>query len=380
MLKHAIQLCTLMLLAAALSINAAQQQQSLYSKVLDEHRKLTIYLPDSYAADSAQKYPVMYLLDGPQHIEYTASIMQHLNRLGYMPELLIVGIANTDRSRDLTPSKDQPFAPTAGGANNFLDFLEKELIPFVDKKYPTADFRILTGHSFGGLFVMHSLSTRPQLFNAHFAFSPSLQWSYPETPENVYKWLENPKGVGSYLYMSIGNEGGNMHKGWEEVKAALEKKAPKHFTWDAEYYPDETHGTVPIVSLFKAYRGLFADWAVDFEVVQQGLDAIIAAYDARGKAFGLNSTPDESAINNAGYYFLDQPDGLEKARELFAYNIKHFPKSSNAYDSMADLLEKQGKMKEALKTMKQALKVADKKDINYAYLQEHHDRLKAAVK
>jgi predicted alpha/beta superfamily hydrolase len=101
-----------------------------------------------------------------------------------------VGIANTDRTRDLTPTHADiknpdgttvTAFPTSGGADRFLDFIQTEPIPEIEKRYRTAPYRIFAGHSVGGLLAIHALITRPDLFNAYIAVSPSLQWDNGHT-------------------------------------------------------------------------------------------------------------------------------------------------------------------------------------------------------
>ena len=111
------------------------------------------------------------------------------------PEMIVVAVRNTDRTRDLTPSPFTPDPPedgegedgdegdgenpmpTAGGAGAFLDFFERELFPFVEERYRTQPYRIVIGHSFGGLFAVHALVHRPAAFDAYVAISPSLWWA-----------------------------------------------------------------------------------------------------------------------------------------------------------------------------------------------------------
>ena len=85
-------------------------QTSVTSTVLDEERPILIYTPDGYAHGTG-KYPVIYLLDGDSHLLHTAGTTQFLSRNGKMPEVIIVGIPNTERTRDLTPALSTPTKP-----------------------------------------------------------------------------------------------------------------------------------------------------------------------------------------------------------------------------------------------------------------------------
>src|SRR6185295_12576295 len=149
---------------------------TLKSSVLGEERTILVRTPAGYAKNKAG-YPVLYMTDGDAHMGHTASTIEFLARNGRMSEMIVVGITNTDRTRDLTPTKAVgPQAaqfPTAGGADNFLKFIATEVIPEIENRYRVQPYRVLAGHSFGGLFAVHTLITKPELFNSYVAVSPS---------------------------------------------------------------------------------------------------------------------------------------------------------------------------------------------------------------
>src|SRR6187397_1521618 len=160
---------------------------SVYSTILKEQRKVWVYLPNMKAGmqNPGQRYPVVYLLDGDGHFESVVGMIQQLSQVNgntIVPEMIIVGIPNTDRTRDLTPTHiasdppmmDSNFSKTTGGGENFVAFIEKELMPHIDSVYSTAPYKILIGHSFGGLTVMNVLTNHTKLFNAYIAIDPSM--------------------------------------------------------------------------------------------------------------------------------------------------------------------------------------------------------------
>ncbi|MEM8889747.1 MAG: alpha/beta hydrolase-fold protein, partial [Bacteroidota bacterium] len=164
--------------------------ESLHSEILDEERKLWIYVPKESDNDvfTRQRYPVVYLLDGDGHFFSVAGMVRQLSEVNantVLPKMIVVGIPNTNRMRDLTPSKPQPgddpfMSPQAlastGGGGNFMAFLEKELIPHIEANYRTEPYRMIIGHSLGGLTVMNILQNKPELFNAYVSIDPSMSW------------------------------------------------------------------------------------------------------------------------------------------------------------------------------------------------------------
>ena len=169
-----------------------------------------------------------------------------------MSEMIVVGITNTDRTRDLTPTKATgPNAaqfPTAGGADNFLKFIETEVIPEIEKRYRVQPYRVLAGHSFGGLFAVHALITRPELFNSYVAVSPSLQWSDDATLKRAEEFFKTRKELRATLFTSLGNEPGDIGKAFEQFKQLLAKNQIKGFEWEAQQMTDEDHGSVVLRS------------------------------------------------------------------------------------------------------------------------------------
>lgn len=151
---------------------------TVQSKTLNESRQIWIYTPESNdsSLSAKQRYPVVYLLDGSEHFVSFVGILKHLSYLMICPQMIVVGITNTDRNRDLTPTRDSSYYSKSGGGEHFISFIEKELMPYVDSKYPTEPFKMLIGHSLGGLTVMNTLINHTDLFNAYIAIDPSMWW------------------------------------------------------------------------------------------------------------------------------------------------------------------------------------------------------------
>lgn len=159
---------------------------SVYSNILGEQRKIWVYTPGITTGDNGKgkQYPVLYLLDGDGHFASVAGLVQQLSQVNgnmVLPEMIIVAIPNTDRTRDLTPTHvvsdppmmDSTFSSHSGGGESFAAFIEKELMPHIDSLYPAAPYRLLVGHSFGGLTVMNMLTNHTKMFNAYIAIDPA---------------------------------------------------------------------------------------------------------------------------------------------------------------------------------------------------------------
>jgi predicted alpha/beta superfamily hydrolase len=155
---------------------------TLDSRRLGESRVVDVALPAGYDANLSQHYPVLYVLDGEVEGQAAVTIARFYASTGQLPPMIVIGIRNTERTRDLTPAPSAGFTPlpdvgTNGGADAFLSFLADELIPWVDQGYRTAPMRILVGHSLGGLFALYALSERPALFTGYLVMEPATWWN-----------------------------------------------------------------------------------------------------------------------------------------------------------------------------------------------------------
>jgi len=351
------------------------ENNKIHSKILGEERKIVIQLPLDYDNNSTQKYPVMYLLDGPGHLSHTSGTLDFLNQSGTVPEMIIVGIANTDRTRDLTPPLKNTENPAGGGAEKFLDFIEKELIPYVDEKYQTENFKIITGHSFGGLLVIHSLHTRPYLFQAHFAFSPSLWWDEKSPAKDAIEFIAKKPTLKNFLYMNIGKEDGAMREAFDELTSSINNKKSENFKFRSDVYEIETHMTTPVIGQFHAYRELFAQWELPRESFKLGAESAEKHYAKLTQHYGFEVVMPEKLLNNMGYFHLEQEKDAKTAIKIFARNVEKFPNSANVYDSLADAYEADGQTVEALKQMDIAMTKLKENDPLVEMINKHRNRL-----
>ena len=138
----------------ALAQNQPGKRDSLYSATLKEERVFEVALPENYKPGSGEKYDVLYVLDGDWNLKSAVDVQQFAQNNAYTPPIIMVAVHNTDRSRDMTPTKVVQ-APGSGGADKFLAFLKNELVPYINKKYPASGNNILYGHSLGGLFAVY---------------------------------------------------------------------------------------------------------------------------------------------------------------------------------------------------------------------------------
>jgi predicted alpha/beta superfamily hydrolase len=366
--------------------DTASARVVIKSEVLGEDRVILVRTPPGYERDG-QRYPVLYLTDGNAHLGHTASTIEFLARNGRMPEMIVVAITNTDRTRDLTPTnasmsddgREIKF-PTSGGADKFLKFIEAELIPKIEKDYRTQPYRVFAGHSFGGLFAIHTLLTRPEIFNAYIAASPSMHWDNQLLSRKAEEFFKDRKELNRTLYFTLADEGGAMREGFDRFKGILSKNKLKGFEWDSMLMEDEDHGSVVMRSHYHGLRKAFDGWRVTEAIAEGGAPAIEGHYKQLSTKFGYAIPPPEPLMNNLGYRLMGEGK-MDEAIAVFKSNVDRYPHSANVYDSLAEAYEKNGKLDLARPNYEKAVQLGSQNnDPNLQVYKTNFDRVDGLLK
>lgn len=345
------------------------ETSSIRSKILDEDRTLMISLPDEYQG-SKDAFPVIYVLDARNRFPHTVANVRELGRMGHMPPMIVVGIVNTRRTRDLTPAWTHPepdeqnarMIADGGGADSFLRFLGEELVPHIEKTYRTLPYRVLEGHSFGGLFALHAMARAPQLFSGIIAISPSVWWDEGLPVARMAEAFSARPELKAGLYTSLADEGDAMLVQFRNLEEVLDYRAPDGLHWKVDFFTDEDHGTVPMPSVHRGLMHLFKGWQAPRVILAEGLDAVDRHFADVSRNLGFPVKTPERVINLMGYTALGN-DQKEDAIKLFRENVKRYPDSANVYDSLGEALEKSDELKEARDLYRKAWKLAGKADL-----------------
>ena len=362
------------------------------SAVLGEERTILVRVPPGYETNKL-RYPVLYMTDGNAHIVHTSATVEFLAQNGRMSELIVVGITNTDRTRDLSPTHVTTTVagggsalqfPTSGGADKFLKFIETELIPEIEKRYRVQPYRILAGHSLGGLFAVHAMISRPELFNSYVAVSPALQWDNQVIVKRTEDFLKARKEWQGTLFMSLGHEPGQIEDGFHQLKQVLEKNPTKGFEWEARVFDDEDHGSVVLPSHYLGMRKVFAGWQIprdpDTGRVAGDFKSVEEHYQKLSQKFKYSIPVPEFLINQMGYQSLFA-DRFDEAIAIFKTNVERYPDSANVYDSLAEAYERNGRLELAAPLYEKAHTLGQRnQDPNLAIYKANFDRVSEKLK
>jgi predicted alpha/beta superfamily hydrolase len=243
----------------------------LYSDALQEERNYWLHLPDGYDRDTTQSYPVIYLLDGDSFFHSLVGFAKTFaSGRGKHLAAIIVGVLNTDRTRDLTPAasaagRDGKIAPGAvkqgGGSELFNRFLTEELRSVIESKYRTNGQNMLAGHSYAGLFTLNAFLRHTDQFDRFLAVDPSLWWDQGKLSEEASELIKGKDFQGKSLYIGVASQKRtdrmeDIHL--DRVNHFLSEILPQalnlHFV--SKSFPDEHHGTVAIPGMYDGIKHL----------------------------------------------------------------------------------------------------------------------------
>ncbi|WP_303317795.1 alpha/beta hydrolase-fold protein [Flavivirga abyssicola] len=373
---------------------------TIHSEILDEDRMLEIYLPKNYE-ESDKTYPVLYLLDSYYNFSHAVGSVEYLYLNELIPKMIIVGIRNTRRNRDLTPDspelskKHRERMGLTGGADKFIAFLDKELIPYVEQTYKAAPYKIIVGHSLGGLFNVYTFFKKPELFNAYLTISPSLWYPNELNSQEFESIFTDHLEPNRTFYLTLANENsgnmrGNILKLSGEFKNYINahKETGLRFRYDP--MPEESHGSVGLPSIYNGLRFIFKPTQYEIpktkeEVMQQGgpddaIEKVITYFSQLSEKYGYEVT-NEYALTNLGYAFLRIEDLNEYSVNAFKANVDANPNSHDAYSNLGMAYEKLGKLQKAKDSYEKALKMIKKtEDPEWEFYQADLDNLEKKIK
>ena len=363
---------------------------SLYSKSLGEYRTFWVDVPESYNPEYPTKYPVVFVLDGGEHMNAVKTVHRYYSG-GYIPEMIIVGVSNrNNRTRDLTTSKistsrGQSYNQETGGADKFIQFIGNELIPYIEVNYPATDYRTLIGHSYAGLFTINALVHYPDLFDNYLAIDPSLDWDNQKLLNQSKEIFKNKSFKGKSLFISLGGQlhlqdyGVTIDNVMEDTSeftlfarsnieffqlAENSKQSELNLRW--KYYESDIHGTIPLPSILDGLIYFFNWYPIEgtdkFNSPETPIEELVTLVKNRelklAKHFGYAVPPfEEGLFNMLGYMNMDMGQ-IKKSLAFFQMGIEYYPKSANAYDSIADYHEAQNDNVKALEFVTKAYEIS----------------------
>ncbi|MFO7445093.1 MAG: alpha/beta hydrolase-fold protein [Ignavibacteriaceae bacterium] len=343
---------------------------TIKSDVLGAERQILISLPPGYNQGTAE-YPVFYVLDGNVHFNYISGIVNYLAQNGKIPQMIVVGVVNINRTLDFTPTTSAEFQGTGGG-EKFFPFITNELLPYIDNNYRTQPYRILFGHSLTGMYSIYTFLREPDLFNAFLAASPYVMYDKNYIVESAKTKLKDSYDSKRFLFITIGSREPEYFPALDELTGLFKSKSPDNFEWKYIREENGDHATTPVKTINEGLLALYSDWALPANFAAEGnLAKLKDHYKNLTDKYGYTIKAPEGLVNIVGYQVMGQ-GRIDDALDIFEYNVSQYPESVNVYDSYGEGLEAAGKLESAKENYEKAVKLGEEKnDPNLNIYKQH---------
>ncbi len=233
------------------------------SKQVGETRIINVWTPPMYK-NSTESYPVLYMPDGgiKEDFPHIANTIAKLIKEKSIPPIILVGIENTKRGRDLTgyseSDYDAQFCPLTDGAKNFRAFITQELMPKINSKYRTSNKKGIIGESLAGLFVMETFMQHPESFDFYIAFDPSIWWNDHYLVRNANDLLGKFPDKEIKLWFA-GSSAEDISQYTNELAKKIENNTPSKLKWKYSNEPKEKHNTIFRATKEKALKWMLKE-------------------------------------------------------------------------------------------------------------------------
>ena len=347
---------------------------NLHSEIIKEDYTIYVQVPSGYEKDgNSAKYPVLYVLDGKYYFTIATEALGTLssmngNGVSPVPSMIVVALLTNNRDRDYTPKPNEdwelPYRPDLegkpvpyGGADTYLSHLEKEVIPYVEKNYRAEEHRVLLGHSLGGLFVLHAMVKKPDLFQASIVGDPASWWNSGATGQEYINFLKSHPG---YKKSQAWFRSDVPKQYWFPINILLHdylsNQRPTNMRYAYNEFEKETHMSVIFPGIYFSLRDLYTGFPYQFHPKANIAEAI-HHYDSLSKQYEYNIAIPERLYET----MREQNSRGQKDNELaltacLAWT-KAYPKSARAFELTARTYQDMGNKTKALEYFQASLKL-----------------------
>jgi predicted alpha/beta superfamily hydrolase len=374
---------TLLLLLFSVTVFSQKTMETFVSTKLGESREITIGLPATYEQNPTKKYPILILLDGDYLFDPFFGALNYGAYWEDLPETIIIGISQNINEERIDDSNYDDFngVPAEKGAR-FFEFIGGELLPYIEKKYRVAPFRIIAGHDTTAGYLNFFLYKDAPLFNAYISLSPELA---PEMENRIPEKLTNLKQP-IFYYQSSGE--GDLKDAKEAIKtldANIKMATNPLINYKYDHFMGASHYSSVLYSIpnalyqfFDCYKPIsMAEYLEKIAVLQNGyVKYLTDKYEGIEKTLGFKvpiRTTDFKAIEAAILKNKAYPE-LEKLSDIAK---KAYPKSMLADYELGLMFEKMGDSKKAAKSYQKAAQLDEIGDLTKDFMFEKFDEMQS---
>lgn len=377
-----------LLIVIALGCNGFAQKikDSILSKKMDKYRQLSVSLPPSYDRDSKKTYPLLFLLDGDYLFDPFQGAVSYGNYWDDLPEVIIVGLhQNKDNERFDDCTFDEATGLPEGKGEDFFEFIGGELIPYIQTKYRTSNFKIIAGHDLTAGYMNLFLYKDNPLFNAYISLSPEMPLEMEtRVAERLATFKQN-----MFYYQSSSD--GDLKKMRTKITALDENiKAANISTLNYKYddFKGASHYSLVLYSIPSALYQFFASYQpISMSEYQEKIakmesgyvDYLKNKYEVLEKALGIKMNiriNDFKAIEAA----ILKNKAFGEFEQLAQLSHKMYPKTMLGDYHMAMYYENTGDIKNAVRYYQNAFQLQPIGELTKDMMLGKADELRGQIK
>jgi predicted alpha/beta superfamily hydrolase len=258
---------------------------TIKSTNLNEDRIIQIYTPEGYQ-ESNKEYPVLYILNGQWYFSSGVSIQKALRTPGAIPEMIVVGINDGDKSR---------WSLFGEESDKFTGFLVEEVLPYIDSNFRTNTERIIFGWEAAAYYISELILKNSALFDGAIITDGGY------APEHLVKAFKADKDI--YLFIANSKKDIYYINSTEAFHKILLHNNPTNLKWKYSLFNDEVHETLGHLAMYKGLKYYYHNYdSLVFESIQEyvdlgGMEYLSTYFKKRAKRFGGDGKIDDSTKN-----------------------------------------------------------------------------------
>ncbi|WP_461587466.1 alpha/beta hydrolase [Winogradskyella sp.] len=333
-------------------MNAQVKRDSIESYKLEEKRELKIQLPRNYDSKSERTYPVLVVLDGDYLFEPVAGNVDYQSYWENIPDCIIVGVSQSEtREDDLLLREDN---------SNFYEFIDIELLPYIEENYKSSSFRMIAGHGLSATFINNYVLKDIPLFRAYIVLSPNLEVDMRTRLKERLSRLEDE----TFYYIATGDEDESDNRtSVLECNNGIKSIENTKLHYKFDDFKDADHLSLVGRGVSRALKEIFSLYQpIDTKEYKEKIltyegspfDYLIKKYQDIEYFYGFEKKVVENDLRaiSAACKSKDDAEAMEK---LALYVKKEFPGSMLGAYYMGMYHETYGSLKKALISYKSGL-------------------------
>ncbi len=352
----------------------------IYSAKLNSEREITIQLPRDYDLDDEKRYPLFIVFDGDYLFEVVSGNVDYMSFWGDIPEAIVVGINQIDsRYNDTSVLDNINFTPISSTAN-FFEFVTQELLPYINKKYRTTQYRVAVGHERTANFINFFLLKKAPIMNGYIVVSPKYTKKMKEyiseylmySNENIYYYLSTSDKDLQSISEDVLNfnqkldslDRDNIHYKFQNLET------PSHFTLPAYAIP---HSIEDMFSIYKDINRTEYD-SIILRLKTSPVKYLIDKYEKIENHFGVNK---EMSINDfiAIEQCIDEIEKFHFFKDLAKLATNKYRETILPSYYMGRFYEETGEAEKAMHIYRSAYNMDDIAGITKEYLLQRADEI-----